>query len=148
MFGAIKNIGNNLRLLDRNAMIREIVSQPLLQAQIIDLNQKQLYEQGVDSNGVSTGEYSLATIYGTSTFEGKIEKDQPYDHVTLKDSAESYDSMKVVTEDSAFIVTGDFPDAIKSGWPHALGLTDESVKEILPEFKDRMIDNLKRDILK
>lgn len=148
MFGAVKDLGRRLQQLNGNLLMKIVMSEPSIQAQIIDLNQSQLYDQGVDAKGVTTGEYSLATIYGTPNFEGKIEKNQPYDHVTLKDSGHSYDSMRVVTEDTAFIITGDFPYAIKQAWPDALGLTLESRKEIIPEVTESLRSEIKKAILK
>lgn len=148
MFGAFKKLGNNIASLDKNKLFREIFSEPLLQAEIIDLNQKQLYEEGVDSKGVPTGEYSDATIYGTSNFEGKIEKGERYDHITLKDTGESYDSMKVEVEESTFSINGNFPQSVETAFPDALGLTTESKKELIPTVNEYLIDKIKTKLHK
>lgn len=141
-------MGNNLMRLDRDQIVKQVIETPSLQTQIIDLNQAQLYEHGVDSKGDSTGGYASATIYGTNNFKGKIQKGQRYDHVTLKDSGASYASMRLVIDRGVFKIAGDFPDSVDEQWPDAMGLTDESKAEIMPEIKERTIDLIRQKILR
>lgn len=148
MFEVFKNLGRNLATLDKKKMLNEILSVRSLQAQIIDLNQAQMYDKGVDSDGVSLGNYSMATIYGTTKFEGKIQKGQRYDHVTLKDTGESYDTMKVIHGRDGFFIDGKFPESVERKWPDALGLTNDSKDEIIPEIKERLIDKILQHALK
>lgn len=147
MFEPIKNLGKKLMKLDQNKILKKIFSEDAVQVQMIDLNQDQLYSKGVDSKGESTGEYSSATIYGTVNFEGKIAKGQPYDHVTLKDSGASYDSMKVKDDNTGVEITGEFPEAVMQGWPDAMGLTEESIgilneEEIIPRTQEELKNKL------
>lgn len=142
---AIEDIGDVFKTNSEQIM-RSVLSDPTLQAQMVDLNQSQLYDKGVDASGHPTGEYSNATIYGTVNFAGKIEKGQPYDHVTLKDSGASYDSMEVKVEDDGAEIKGNFPEAIKRGWPEALGLTDESIGEISEDVADGIVDEYLNNI--
>lgn len=148
MFGAVLKVARNLTKIDKNKMIGDILAIPSIQSQIIDLNQSQLYDQGVDAAGDPTGDYSHATIYGTTNFEGKIEKGQPYDHVTGKDSGASYDSMKIVLQKDSFAIMANFPEGFMQGWPDALGLTQESKEEIIPEIRERLVDALLKKALK
>jgi len=143
MFGKIKNIAARLDSLTDDMILDYIMEDETLQAQIIDLNQKQLYEQGVESDGNSTGEYSLRTI------AEKEAVGERYDHVTLHDTGEFYDSMKVEIGYNNIRITGDMqkPDRdLEEGWPKALGLTDESISEILPEVKERFIAAIRKAI--
>lgn len=148
MFGSIKRIGNNLKQLNSRDIVKKVLSEPSIQTQAIDLNQSQMYEKGVDSKGFSMGEYSPATIYGTKNFEGKIAKGQRYDHVTLKDTGAFYDSMKIVNSNDQFVIVGDLPEGAQRQWPDALGLTNESKDEIMPEIKERIIESIKQKVLK
>jgi len=142
MLSVFVKLGKNIASINKGQMMEEIFSTRSLQSQIIDFNQAQMYDKGVDSDGRSLGEYSLATIYGTTKFEGKIAKGQRYDHITLKDSGGSYDSMKVETDNSGLAIKGDFPDSIKQRFPDALGLTQDSKTELLPEVNENLIEKI------
>ena len=75
---------------------------------IIDLNtEDQLFEQGIDSKGRSLGDYSIATIEGTSNFRGKKQKGQRYDHITLKDTGDFYRSFRIELTGSTFKIVAD-----------------------------------------
>jgi hypothetical protein len=148
MFGAVKRLANNLSSIDKNKMIGDIISIPSVQSQIIDLNQNQLYEQGVDAAGDPTGDYAYSTINGTSEYEGKIQKGQRYDHITLNDTGEFYNSMKVIQGSEAFAIIGKLPGSARDRWPDALGLTTESKAEIIPEIRERLVDALIKKALK
>src|SRR4051812_41979225 len=95
MFNAIKRKIEKIERLDQDKIMTEILDDSKIQSDIIALNQKQLFEEGVQADGTPTGEYQPATIQGTKYYPGKIEKGQPYDHVTLKDTGAFYNSMKV-----------------------------------------------------
>lgn len=56
---------------------------------IIELQQERLYERGTDSEGRSLGDYSPYTV------EIKREKGQRFDHITLRDTGEFYESFTV-----------------------------------------------------
>ena len=124
-------------------LLKSALEEPLIESQIIDLNQKQLYEQGVESDGTPTGDYSLRTV------NEKISAGEPYDHVTLKDTGDFYDSMKVELTDNSAVITGDMqkPDRdLEEGWPKALGLTEESLNEIKPDVWAGMLRAWKRAV--
>lgn len=149
MFGVVIQLGERLKALNRDSLMHTVMNDRTIQAEAIDLNQSQLYDKGVDSKGSPTGTYSVATIYGTTKFEGKIEKGQRYDHVTLNDTGDFYKSMKVKNENDGFVITGDFPNMnIELGWPDALGLTEESKAELIPAVKDGLIEQIKYNLLK
>lgn len=117
-------------------LIEEAVKDPLIEAQIIDLNQKQLYEQGVEADGTPTGQYALRTIAEKEAIGARS------DHVTLHDTGAFYDSMQIKAEGASVRIEGDMvkPDRdLEEGWPKALGLTPESLEEIKPDIEKAIL---------
>ncbi len=101
---------------------------------IVETNIHQLYEQGVDSEGKPTGEYSESTI------KRKKAKGQKYDHITLKDTGTFYRTIRLNPEGkNRFEITTDY-DVWKKGlqkrWPKALGLTEENMKGLVEQLTD------------
>lgn len=153
MFEMIKRITKNVKQLSSNKILKETLSDNTqMQYDIIQLNtQKQLYEQGLFADGKPTGDYATSTIYGTSKFEGKIQKGQPYDHITFKDTGAMYESEKLKVTNDGFVLT---MDTIKNGVDleqregKIVGLTDESLSEVREWVKPLFIDNTLKQILK
>jgi len=144
-------MAKRVRELDENKIAFKVFEDKNLQAQIIDLNTtSQLYNKGVDAEGRSLGEYSLATIYGTSNFSGKIEKGQRFDHITLNDTGEFYQSFRFVNQSDGFTITA---DSVKDGndlekvFGKIVGLTQESVQEIIPEVRESMLAETRKAII-
>jgi len=84
----------NLEALDLNDIFLDIWKDNKVQNYIIDLNTEgkptsQLYELGEDSKGRSLGEYSDITKVI------KLENGQRFDHITLKDTGDFYESFIV-----------------------------------------------------
>jgi hypothetical protein len=97
----------NINSLDIDDIFKTLWSDSKVQNYIIDLNTEgkptsQLYELGIDSKGVILGEYATSTIIGTSLFEGKIDKGQRFDHVTLKDTGGFYETFVVIPKAKGF----------------------------------------------
>ena len=91
-----------------DAILAEIVASKEFQDLAIQLNTKgqptsQLYEQGVDSLSVSLGKYAGTTIEGTANFEGKKDKGQRFDHITLADTGRFYSTFKIETGGNSFL---------------------------------------------
>jgi len=131
--------------LKQDEILDEIFSVPSVQAQIVDLNQNQLYNQGVQSDGTPTGQYAPITVSKYKPLALAEGRDGRSDHITGKDTGETYASMKVqVLPKNGFEITADdrnnFFDRITDG----LGLTEESVQTIMPEIKERMIDSIRQ----
>lgn len=99
---------------------------------VIDMNvQDQLYERGIDRNGVELLEYAQATI------EFKQLNNQPYDRTTLRDTGDfhrswtikfGFDSFELVPED---IKT---EALIAKYGEEVIGLTDENFNEFCWEY--------------
>jgi hypothetical protein len=150
MFGKLKSVLLRAASLDENKLAKRVFDDRTLQAQIIDLNTYgQLYDKGVDANGNSLGDYSTATIYGTSKFAGKIEKGARYDHITLSDSFDMYNSWRFINESDGFTLRA---DTIKDGtdlensFGKIVGLTSESRSEIIPEVRERLIGEVRKEL--
>jgi len=111
---------------------------------------EQLFEQGVDDKGdlIQPEGYSLNTIFGTEQYEGKIEKGQRYDHVTLNDTGAFYDSFTVTVGKGSFTINANGKkedvDLIKAYGNDILGLTEES-KNALIEYVFEVIWQEVRD---
>ena len=142
MFGVIKDIGNNMQRLNPNRLIKDVIEETQVKAQIIDLNQSQMYDKGIDSKGDTLGDYSQISVTKYGKRPG---------HIQLKDTGEFYDSMKVATGNDGFIITGDTDKGdvdLANVYPDVLGLTTESKEDILPEISQRLSEKIKEEILK
>jgi hypothetical protein len=146
MFGAFKNKARKIRKLDENKIARKILSNESMQAQIVDLNQQQLYEKGLQADGTPTGEYAPITKAYYKPLAASEGRDGRSDHITGKDTGETYRSMQVVAKPEGFVIAADdrngFFDVIDKG----LGLTNESISEIRPEFRETMVEEVRKAI--
>lgn len=133
---ACRNLIKRFHKLDADKIMQATLkSSTSLQQDILDLNrQDQLYDQGIAADGKFLGDYSAVTIEGTSTFQGKKQKGQRYDHITLNDTGAFYESFKLDIEAQQSIITADTqkPDVDLMTYGNILGLT--------PQSKQRMID--------
>lgn len=100
MLEKITNLCKRTISLNQNEVFKLAFEDLKIKKYVIKLIQEQLYNDGENGNGQSLGEYSKATIYGTSNFKGKIEKNQPYDRVTLKDTGAFYKSMQLIRQNN------------------------------------------------
>ena len=102
----------DLQGFDINRILKEVWKEPRVQIEIEALITEgrptsQLFEKGEDGLGVSLGNYSLTTILGSSSFEGKLSKGQRIDHITLNDKGDYYESHFVVPLLTGFRVGAD-----------------------------------------
>lgn len=112
---------------------------------LIDMNaQDQLYAKGVNRLGVRIDEYQP---YRPLTIQVKIEKRQPYDRVTLKDTGEFYDSFCVETEEDRFYIKASDEKTnwlIKKYGAEIFGLTNDSLAEFINDYvKDEAYNRVK-----
>jgi len=114
---------------------------------IIDLNTiDQLYNQGVDSRGVSLGDY---TAYTKSL---KQQKGERYDHITLKDTGEFYKSFRIIfTGDALQIVANPIKDdtnLFKEFGIDIVGLTEDSMSVVTTKALQLIKPSIKQQLLK
>lgn len=112
---------------------------------LIDMNaQNQLYAKGVNRLGVRIDEYQP---YRPLTIQVKIEKRQPYDRVTLKDTGEFYDSFYVETAEDRFYIKASDEKTnwlIKKYGAEIFGLTNDSLAEFINDYvKDEAYNRIK-----
>lgn len=139
----IKELENRIKELALAKIAKEAFEDKSLQAQIIDLNtQSQMYELGVDAKNQSLGEYAPITIEFYKPLAASEGRDGRTDHVTLKDTGAFYDSFEVKVEDDGAQINADTRKGatdLLTIYPHIVGLTDESINEIIPEVRELFI---------
>lgn len=82
-------------------VIFAVLNQNNIKELIIELQQERLYERGTDSEGVSLGDYSPYTV------EIKREKGQRFDHITLNDTGDFYESFTVTVVKDGIVLNAD-----------------------------------------
>jgi hypothetical protein len=135
---------NNVINLDQDVIIENILKDAEFQRFIIDLNtEEQLFEKGIDSLGASLGDYAATTIEGTANFEGKKDKGQRFDHITLKDTGEFYKSFAIKVKNGGFLIVADGrkedTNLLEEYGKEILGLTDENFQIVIDAIKDKLI---------
>jgi len=148
-----------LALKEQDLLHKAFDNKPL-QKFIIQLNQEQLMNEGVNADGTPTGDYSPASV----EFFGK----RP-GHITLFDTGKFYESMKFKNGSGEFSI---FADTLKDGmiekmyaqntkvftkvytidllttrggqWKNSIGLTDESKREIAPVVVKLIADQIRK----
>lgn len=116
----------------------EVWSNPKVQIYVEQLNTEgqntsQLYEQGINSLGITLGEYSPFTVQEKLHGDG----DRRIDHVTLKDTGDFYESVIMSPFTKGFRIDADAQkdddNLFKIYGKEILGLTDENL-QLLIEF--------------
>jgi hypothetical protein len=152
----LKDLCNNVMLLDDRVLLNEILTSPVVQKWIIQMNQDQLFKEGVNSNGTLLedigGGYSIHTILGVpGKYPGKIELGLPTQWITLYNTGEFYDSFKVELSLNQVEITA---NPIKDGvnifnrWgKEVLGLTDDNLQKLIDFIRAELIPKIKEQIL-
>lgn len=130
----VERLLNNLNKLNINDIFYSLWSDNKVQNYIIDLNTEgeqtsQLYNLGIDSEGNSLGEYSPYTI------QFKVDKGQRFDHITLKDTGDFYETFKVKPNKKGFELVAnpnkDDDNLFEIYGKEIVGLTDENQKLLI-----------------
>ncbi len=135
---------NNAKKINVGFLLKQLFLDVKFKEFVLDLNRyNQLYDEGIDSKGkrlksafAREGQYYAAnTILGTPLYEGKLDKAQPYDRVTLSDTGKFYDSFKLYLKSQNFYIMANtikFDTDLQEVWGNdILGLTDESLKKVV-----------------
>ena len=132
---SIRNLAWRLRKFDEilgKELVNEIMSH---EKEIIEaVVQNQLYERGINGTGVEIMSYEP---YRPRTIKNKKRKGQPYNRVTLKDTGEWYNSLRLVYDvDGFFITSTDEKNTYlkKKYGPTILRLTNENLSMILDKY--------------
>lgn len=151
-FSAIKRITGNVKTLTVQAIAAPIWNDKYMQAQVIELNtDSQLYDKGVDADGVPIGQYSPFTVDYKQSIAGRLGNDTRTDHITLKDTGDFYRSFRFVPLSNGFEITADTDkgggdDLAEMYGRKILGLTDESIQQIIPEVTEIAITETRKAI--
>ena len=132
-----------LSQIDENQLMHDVLDDETLQAQIIDLNQHQLYDEGLQADGTETGHYALKTMQYKEAYGDSRRTPGNISHITGNDTGETYDSMKVQNMPDSFLITADDRNDFGAREPNFLGLTEESIAEIQPQIIEGMIEKIK-----
>jgi len=133
---ALENLLKRAKKINISKIVNAILRDKKVQVYILNLNRyEQLYDFGIDANGKSLGEYSAKTIII------KEAKNQPFDHVTLKDTGDFYKSFKLIIGANEFEIDANTEKDDKDlaeVYGEILGLTDENVQIVIELFKERL----------
>ena len=145
MFQVLRNKAKAVKRLNEKQLLKLLFLDRAIKNLIIEYNtDNQLYEQGIDADGESLGEYSLKTI------AIKISKGQPTDRVPLKDTGDFYKSFRVVAGKDSFEITAntvkDDSDLIETYGESIIGLTDESKAELIFNLLPLLIHEAKKKL--
>lgn len=145
-FQAIRNKADAIKKFDQDKELQKVLADPILDAQIIDLNQKQLYEQGIQSDGSPTGQYSPYTIALKEQYGDAYGVPGRTDHITGLDTGETYQSMAVESKLEGITITADDRNDFFKIEDKGLGLTNESLSEIRPHVRESLVERA-REVL-
>lgn len=143
----IDGIIKKVKQIDTEYLLKELFLMSGFKEMIIKLNtDDQLYNHGVDSLGRILGNYSPYTV------AIKQEKGQRYDHVTLNDTGEFYDSFRVVRVGTSIKITAETMkednDLIQVWGKDILGLTDENLQKVIDAARIFLVPRIKEKILR
>ena len=140
--GLIKDLENT------DLIVNRILSRPDIQEFIINFNQLQLGQQGINSLGVTLE--SIGGGYSTFTIGEKQAKGQRTDIVTLLDTGEFYESMRVELSPDYFQIEA---DTMKDGvnledrWSaDILGLTDKNLQTLIDVLRNEITEVIRQKI--
>jgi hypothetical protein len=147
---ALETLKNNLRRVDIDLILQQIIDQQKFKQEIIRLNtEEQLFNRGIDSTGRTLE--SIGGEYADSTIVRKIRAGQPT-FPTLKDQGDFYASFIVEVGKGYFDIDA---NPIKEGqslftrWGEdVLGLADESLQKIINMVREEIGKRLRDQILR
>jgi hypothetical protein len=138
----------NKLLKDLNKIVKKILSDKDLKEEIIRMNTyDQLYEEGIDSEGLTLGNYSLAAR-ARKRIAGYFGRDTRADHITLRDTGKFYDSFKVILYEDYFVIRANTEkedvDLAEKWGKKILGLTDENLGYVIAEVKKGITKEIRK----
>jgi len=152
MLNGVINRLNRMIKVDITPILQSILQNTELQKHIIYLNTiDQLFERGEDSLGRKLED--IGGHYAAYTIMKKIEKGQRYDHITLNDTGEYYDSYRISAPSGAdyiMFITNPIKEGknIEQEWGgYIVGLNTENTQWLIDEVRQRFIPKLKEALL-
>lgn len=144
-FERTKKLLERLIRLDETKIINDILRNKDFQKFIISLNQNdQLFDEGIDSLGVSLGEYSDFTKLK------KKQDGQRFDHITLLDTGGFYKSFKVTVSKGGFTISAnpikDDSNLFDDFGEEIVGLTKENLQLVINAIRERILTKVREQI--
>jgi hypothetical protein len=141
---ALEEILEKVVAMDFEAIVNDTFNDKEVNDRIIELNQEQLFIKGTDSEG-----YGLGT-YAPITKQIKEAQGLPSEYITLYDTGEFYESMKVFAKDRniEFDAEGQKEDTnlFEEYGENILGPDEESHEEIneiiIPIIQEKFLDEI------
>lgn len=134
-------------------ILQDLFNRANLQKETIRLNQRQLFEKGINTRGTELRTYFAVApnVYAYKTIEYKQKKGQKTDVVTLRDTGNWYNSLRLrVESDHAQIYDDGYLENTISeniDVTDILGLTEENTNElkkmIIPMVREQIKMNIK-----
>ncbi len=161
MFSAITNRLNAISAINAKDLFRELFNDKEFTDLIVRLNTEgeqtsQLWN-GFDSEGLKLSDwhpYAHNTIIGVpGKYQGKIDKGQPFDRVTLKDTGDFYKSFKTYWSglgDGSIVITanpyktddsGETTNLIEEWGKDIIGLDEQNIG-VLRDFARKKIKSI------
>lgn len=126
---------------DLDKMILEVIKEN--EHLVIDSNLAQL------EAGIQNDSKPIEPAYTPFTVRIKREKGQPFDRVTLKDEGDFHGAFFVVYYHNYFALGSDDPKTkklVKKYGPDIFGLNEKSMKALIDEIREPIIEKLKKAI--
>lgn len=154
-FGRLSDIINNTRALKLNKALFFVLNKDDVKTLIIELNtDRQLFE-GVDATGFELEK--IGGSYTDFTINTKIEESLPFDRITLFQTGKFYGTFSVQVMKTQIKIKADTIKIDENGerqdlqdrWGEdLLGLTDESIEELVQFILPDFIDYIREQILR
>lgn len=124
--------------VDMMRLIKMTMDIPEVQKELIEYTQSQLQE-GIDSEGkrirtIAAEEQGNGQVYSRYTISKKAEKGQDFQHVTLYDTGDFYNSMKIEATENETKFLADFRnimDNFNEGEYEFLGVTNDNLDSFI-----------------
>jgi hypothetical protein len=149
----IKTLSNRIQKLNLFSLLQNIFNKSEFKEFIIDKNQEQLYDSGIDAKGKKIRTYRAGKgfPYAPYTVAQKVIRNEKVNIVTLKDTGEFYESFKVISESEYVVINADFekPDGNISknlDITNVMGLTSENKELLIEKLKPVFIREFKEKL--
>ena len=113
------------------------------------ITEDQLHGKGEDGLGRSLGEYSDFTKQFKSTIAGALGRDTRIDHITLRDTGDFHESVKVTVNNGVIKIVSkpqkDDVNLLDEFGEEILFVNDENLNEFI---RPHLLDDLRKDIRK
>lgn len=158
MFEEIRRLANNIKKLDVNRLLTQILTQEEFQRFILELNQRDQLFEGIDALGVELDGYSFETERmleeegeNRFSFGGKSKSKKAGQPIFLFDTGEFYESFKVIVNNGDILITAnglkeDGTDLLVGHGKDVLGLTEENTQKLIDKLREKLIPQILQQI--